>query len=117
MLLGKHSGVWCSMLEYSCISEAQVSQQNDKTNTNLSEFVWFESTERSNQQEPFRGNVGWKASYPDIKNLVWFEEGSKKLQDRIKVLERNLKLSGERISESQNQQLRKILETNPNLFR
>ena len=117
MLLGKKPGFWCSILEYSCISDGQVSQHIDKTKTNLSEFVWFENRGRKNQQEPLRENVGWKASYPYIGHLVWFEEGNKKVHDRVKTLGRKLKMPERRISESENLQLRKILETNPNLVR
>ena len=114
MLLGKHPDFWCSRLEYSCISDGQ-SEQHYKTNKDLSEFVWFENRERKQLGE----NVAWNANYPNIGNLglVWFEEGNKKFEERSKTVERKLKLSDERISESQNQQLRKILETNPNLFR
>ena len=44
-------------------------------------------------------------------------KGHKKSEEKVKTQERKLKLSGERISESDKQQLKKILETNQNLFR
>ena len=117
--LGKNDDFWCSRFEYSCISDAQVSRKNDKATKDLSEFVWFENRERQNHHVPFRENVAWNAYSPFIGNLnlVWFEEGNKKLKETFKTLGRNLKLSDERITESQDQQWRKILETNPNLFR
>ena len=57
MLLGKHPDFWCSRLEYSCISDAQVCRKNDKANKDLSEFVWFENRERKNHHVLFRENV------------------------------------------------------------
>ena len=117
MLLGKKSGFWCSRLKYSCGLDGPGRGPSVGSNEFVSEFVWFESRDRRYEEDMKAGNVRVNATFAsfDNFNLVWFEE-NKSSVDQTETVARGLNPSYKELSKTQNQQLRKIIETNPNIF-